>query len=188
MSGGYTRWKLFNQWEVVADSGVVVFLDLRNGISVINRYKSMYEGSFTQTSNRVVNGSKVTITAPDPVSTGTSDHSLKLDVNGVTTGWGYGQFIDVDSSTVWMPISIQSWPNQMVTDMSGYKMNYNLPIFLTSQPIGSFAVDKFGNRFESYIYPTKYNEGRVVNTIAGEDAVSISKIAKPAAFYPVAPI
>jgi hypothetical protein len=82
------------------------------------------------------------------------------------------------------------------------KGTYFPPDFETSQPVGSWAVDRRGDIFESFIYPTTVDAKivpKVQNKLYSKDAqdtgpVDVAKLRDTGhpeyeyAFYPVAPL
>lgn len=176
-------WTYTMNSAISTKSGVVVFLDLRNDIAVVNRRTTTSEQHSVQRFTR----NDAVLTEGDPEVTSSNSLELALEIltpEGSIPLDGYGAFIDVDGTKGWLPDSASSWGNLFASDMTGYEAPYNIPVFVTSQPIGSFAVDREDNIFVSCIDPSE----TLTNTLTDGDPVSISGVSYPSAFYPVAPI
>lgn len=180
-------------------SSVIVFMDLRNDIVVLNtrlqKTSQVYSSEFT---HEIQDG--IEVVPPNTKETTTdisNDISFKLKSSaGTCTSekGGYQAMIGTDNSNGWFPTEgIDLWWSSDFTHTGeDIVSTYTVPVFTTQHPVGSWSVDANGNSFCSFIYPVSIGGGKFTaetsNSINGNiTPETLCKINsdKLLSFYPI---
>jgi hypothetical protein len=174
-------------------SSVILFMDLRNDIVVLNKRHQVSKQSNVTSTLAELQGDHMVYSESNPPAAVSNEIDMTVEMHiahGTIRRSGYGFFIDVDSTNAWLPEITKSWGN-VLREVMAFEKPMSAPAFLSSQPMGSWAVDADGNVFVSALYAKDQPgpiEGEIYNDLTGNDPSVIAKIAIPAVFYPVAPL